>query len=324
MRLKAVAMKAVYFERFGGPEVVQFGERPTPEPGPKQVLVEVHAAAINPRDWQFRDGTYAFRRLSGRLPIIPGSDVSGVVVARGRRVTDLDIGDEVFAMQTTLGGMGGFAEYISVDAGVVARKPPSVSHVDAAAVPVAGLTAWQALHAMAAIGTGSRVAVIGASGGVGHYAVQFAREAGATVTGICGPDNVDFVAGLGAHRVIDYRQGPYVDALGDQDVIFDTIGRGSLHSHAAGLAPGGRYLTTVPTRRAATEAVRSAVARSSRRAQLVLVRPKRRDLDAIGRLLAQGRVRSVVERVYPLADAGAALQDNRGGHTRGKLVLQVL
>lgn len=319
-------MKAVFFERHGGPEVVRFGDRPTPEWTGNQVLIEVHAAAVNPRDWQFRDGTYAFRHLSGRLPIIPGSDVSGVVVQRGAWVRDLEVGDEVFAMQTTFGRMGGFAEYIAVDSRVVARKPSAISHRDAAAVPVAGLTAWQAMHNSSNVRAGTKIVVIGASGGVGHYAVQIARHAGAVVTGVCGPGNVDFVRDLGADHVIDYTQTRFTDVVRHQDIVFDTIGRENLSSCAAVLDARGRYLTTNPTAQAAAEWATTTLTHrvfGGRRSRLVLVRPKRTDLNAIAALMSTGHIRSMVEDTYPLEDAGDALQKSRSGRTRGKLVLQI-
>lgn len=319
-------MKAVYVDRLGGLDSVRHGDRPTPEPGAHQVLIEVHAAGVNPRDWQLCDGTYAFRHLSGRLPIVLGSDVSGVVVRRGRKVTGLDVGDEVFAMQTTFGAMGGYAEYIAVNSAVVARKPPSVSHVEAAAVVQSGLTAWQALHRMAGIKAGHKIVVVGASGGVGHLAAQFARHSGATVTAVCGPDNVDLVRGLGADTVLDYTREQFTEVVRGQDIVLDTIGRESLHSTRPTLATRGRYLTTTPTRRATSDWLTTSLTGPllrRHRAQLVLVMPSAKDLTRIAELLVAGHVRSVIEEVYPLEDAVEALRKSRGRHARGKLVLKV-
>lgn len=319
-------MKAIYFERYGGPEVVLYGDRPMPKPAAEQVLIEVHAAGVNPRDWQFRDGTYVLRHLSGRPPIIPGSDVSGVVVERGHKVANLEIGDEVFAMQTTFGKMGGFAEYIAVRAGVVARKPASVSHVDAAAVPTPGLTAWQGLHGVANVGPGKRVAVVGASGGVGHYAIQIARHAGAVVTGVCGSQNVEFVRGLGADDVIDYTKVQFTDILREQDVVFDTIGRESLSTCSGVLSPDGLYLTTNPTAHVAFDWARTSLLHRmfrGRRAGFVGVRPKLNVLNGIAELMTTGALHSEVEETYNLENTGAALEKSRSGHVRGKLVIQV-
>jgi len=316
-------MKAIYIDKFGG--VVQYGDRPTPKPAPGQVLIEVHAAAVNARDWQMREGHYTFRRLSGRPPIVLGSDVSGVVVHCGKKVEHLRVGDEVFAMQTTFGGMGAFAEYMAVNADVVARKPASVSYIDAAAVPVAGMTAWQGLYEMAKIQAGTKVVVVGASGGVGHYAIQFARHTGAIVTGVCSAANAELVRGLGADRVVDYKSEKFADVLRDQNVVFDTVGSSSLADCAAALAGSGSYLTTNPKPREALDWATTAVTGvfGARRSRLVLVTPKAAQLAAIAELIDAGHVRSVVENIYPLSDAAAALGKSRSGRTRGKLVLQV-
>lgn len=193
-------------------------------------------------------------------------------------------------------------------------------------MPVAGLTAWQALHDVANGRAGEKIVVVGASGGVGHYAVQIARHAGAVVTGICGPGNVDFVRGLGADQVIDYAQTRFTDVLRDQDVVFDTIGRESLGTCAAVLTAGGLYLTTNPTARAAAEWATTSLTHhvfGRRRTRLVLVRPRAKDLNAIAELMTTGHIRSVVEETYRLENAGDALQKSRSRHTRAKLVLQI-
>jgi NADPH:quinone reductase-like Zn-dependent oxidoreductase len=318
-------MKAIFVTTYGGPEALQYGERPMPVPTSRQVLIKVHAAGVNPRDWQLRDGRYAFRHLSRPLPTVLGSDVSGIVVERGAKVTKFDVGDEVFAMQTTLGKMGGYAEYVAIGAHVVARKPESVSHVQAAAMPVAAMTAWQALHRVARIAPGSKVVIVGASGGVGHYAVQFAAQAGAVVTAVCSTNNAELVRSLGAHDVVDYTQHDFTERLRDQDVVFDTVGRESLDSCTPVLADHGMFMTTDPTPKAAIASARTALRLGGgRRARLVLVIPKSRDLDAIAELAAAGKVRSVIEYAHPLQDAGAALDKSRSGRTRGKLVLEVV
>lgn len=319
-------MKAVHVERIGTPLEVLYGERPVPVPTARQVLIEVHAAGVNPRDRQLGEGRYAFRRLSGRLPTILGSDVSGVVVDRGRRVTRFAPGDEVLAMQTTLGGMGGFAEYVAVHESAVARKPAALGHVEAAALPVVGLTAWQALARGDTIAPG-RVTVLGATGGVGHLAVQLAHRAGATVTAVCGPDKAELAVRLGADAVIDHRSQRLADALGaPQDVLLDTVGTGSLRSVRSLLAPGGRYLTTVPGTRAVAEWAATAVTGrigDRRSARLVLVLPDGPRLAALAGAVAAGDLRILVHDTWPLADAGRALALLGDRQVRGKIVLTV-
>jgi NADPH:quinone reductase-like Zn-dependent oxidoreductase len=315
-------MRAVYFEEHGGPEVLQVGERPRPVPAPDQVLIEVHAAGVNPRDWMLRQGTYFAGRLVGSPPIIPGSDVSGVVAEAGSRVDGFSVGDEVVAMQSTLGRMGAYAEFMAVKASCVAHKPAGISHLDAAALPVAGLTAWQALFEVAKVGSGSAVTVVGGAGGVGHYATQLARWTGAQLTAVCGPANLDFVRELGAETAIDYTAEHFVDVVSEQALVFDTIGRESVAAVARTLARRGVHVSTVPNRQVIAATVLGRL-RGRRRVAPVLVRPRQQDLTSLLQLMAAGDLRSVIAEVYPLAEAAEAQRRSRTFHTRGKLVLAV-
>ncbi|WP_149359381.1 NADP-dependent oxidoreductase [Lolliginicoccus suaedae] len=319
-------MDAVYFEQHGGPEVLRYGPRPTPRPAPDQVLIEAHAVGVNPRDWMLRQGTYVGRPLVGRLPIIPGSDVSGVVAEVGEKVQGFTVGDEVFAMQSQLGHMGGYAQYMAVKASCVALKPKEISHVAAAAVPVAGLTAWQSLFGIARIGPGDKVVVVGASGGVGHYAVQLAHHAGAHVTAVCSTANADFVRGLGADEVIDYTTQQFTDVVSGQDLVFDTLGKESLDSCRDVLKRDGLYITTVPDlgtiARWAQTSLRSRIL-GGQRASVITVKARGNELSELADLMVHGHLRSVVDSVYPLTDAAEAHRKSRTFRTRGKLVLQV-
>ncbi|MBD8506738.1 NADP-dependent oxidoreductase [Hoyosella sp. G463] len=319
-------MEAIYFERHGGPEVLRYGQRPTPRPTPNQVLIEVHAVGVNPRDWMLRQGTYIGRPLVGKPPIIPGSDVSGVVAEVGEKAEGFTVGDEVFAMQSQLGHMGGYAQYMAVNAACVAHKPKEISHIEAAAVPVAGLTAWQSLFDIARIGPGDKVVVVGASGGVGHYAVQLAHHAGAHVTAVCSTANADFVRDIGADEVIDYTTQRFTDVVRGQDLVFDTLGKESLDSCRNVLNPNGIYITTVPNlatiARWAQTSLRSRVL-GGQRASVVTVKARGHELSALAELMAHGHLRSLVDSVYPLAEAAEAHRKSRTFRTRGKLVLQV-
>ncbi|HET9074950.1 MAG TPA: NADP-dependent oxidoreductase [Solirubrobacteraceae bacterium] len=315
-------MKAIYLEHFGGPEVLLHGERPTPEPADDQVLIEVHAAGVNPRDWMLREGTYFARRLVGGPPIIPGSDVSGVVAEVGAKVTGFRVGDPVVAMQSILGRMGGYAEYIAVKEGCVAHKPAGVSHVAAAALPVAGLTAWQALFEIAKVGSGAVMTVVGAAGGVGHLAVQLGRWAGVDMVGVCGPENLDFVRGLGARLVVDRRAENFLDVVSAQDLVFDTIGRERFGKVIRVLTPHGVQITTVPTPAALAEGLLARL-RGGPRLATVLVKPRQADLTSLLQLTAAGDLRPEIAGVYPLADAAEAQRVSRTFRTRGKLVLSV-
>ena len=321
-------MKAIYIEKFGGSELLQYGERPRPLPKPDQILVEVYSAALNPRDWLLREGRYVFRHLVRGFPIILGSDVSGVVVEVGSKTKKFKPGDRVFGMQTHLGRMGGYAQYIAIAESALARKPDSVSHDEAAAAPCAALTAYDSLVDIGRITAGSKVLIIGGSGGVGTYAVQIAKTFGATVTAVTSTRNVELVKSLGADRVVDYKTERIADVIQGQDIVFDTIGKESLSSCRSVLAPGGRYITTVPTGRGAADTLLSRLLRFVSGGRLpschvVLVRPDGKQLERVAALMEQRLVRSVIDSVYPLHEASKAQDKSRSWRTRGKLVLVV-
>jgi NADPH:quinone reductase-like Zn-dependent oxidoreductase len=316
-------MKAIYIENYGGLEALQFGELPRPVPKPDQVLIEVHAASVNPRDWLLREGRYILRYLMRGFPLVLGSDVSGVVVEVGSGVKRFKLGDCVFGMQTPLGRMGGYAQYIAIAERALAKKPEGVSHEEAAAAPCAALTAYGALVEIGRIRSGS---IVGASGGVGSYAVQIAKALGATVTAVTGTNNLTLVQSLGADRVIDYKAERFNDVIWGQDLVFDTIGRESLASCRSVLAPRGRYITTIPSGRTAMQSVISQLSRylsGGRRpsAHLVLVQANGEQLEQIATLLGQRKIRSVIDNIYPLNDARLAHEKSRTWRTRGKLIL---
>lgn len=321
-------MKAIYFEEYGGPDVLRYGERPCPVPRRGQVLVQVRAAGVNPRDWLLREGKYVFQRLLPPFPLIPGSDVSGVVVAQGPGATRFALGAEVFGLQPVRGGMGGYAEYVAIAETALTAKPHGVSHAAATAVPCAGLTAYQALKHLGRVRPGSRVLVNGAVGGVGTFAVQIAKALGATVTAVTSAANVALLQKLGADRVVDYQHENFLHTVTNQDVVFDAIGRQSQRRCRRVLAPGGRYLTTIPGPGPLLHALLTGARRLltfGRKASthLVLVRANAPDLAQLAEWLAVGRVRSVIAATFPLADARLAQQQSRTWHTRGKLVLVV-
>ena len=321
-------MNGIYITKYGGSDQVLYGPLPRPEPKSGQLLVRVRAAAVNPRDWIVRDGRYVFKFALPRFPIILGSDLSGEVVRSGLSASRFRIGDEVFGMQPLTGGMGAYAEYAAIDEIALAHKPPSISHVDAAAVPCAGLTAWQALVNIGGVGHGTRVTVCGASGGVGSYAVQFAKARGARVTAVCSAPNADLARSLGADAVADYKTVHFTKVVGEQDIVFDAVGRDSFGIVAPVLAPGGRYITTIPGASSvlaslASGAIRLATLGRKPSAHLVLVRANGDDLEQISALMAQGRVKSLIDSRYPLAEARAALERSRSWRSRGKIVLEV-
>ena len=315
-------MHAVTIPEFGPSEVLTYGEQPTPEPRRRQVLVRVHAASINPRDWMIRSGTYVFKAMLPRLPFIPGSDVAGVVAAS--ESPRFRPGDRVFAMVPSSDGFGGYAEYVAVRESALAPMPDGLPVAEAAAMPLAALTALQALRDDGRLRPGQRVVVVGAVGGVGHYGVQIARalEAG-EVVGVCSEANHDLARELGCHRVIDYRKEDYTRLLHDVDLVFDTIGRGSLGAASRVLTHRGAYVTTVPTARAILDAVRTRLWPFGRRCRIVLVKSKGVDLELLASWTHEGRLRSVIDRTAPLADARLLHDHSRTFRTRGKNVLMI-
>jgi NADPH:quinone reductase-like Zn-dependent oxidoreductase len=279
------------------------------------VLIRVHATSVNPFDWKVRRG-YLAGWLNHTLPLIPGWDVSGVIEATGPQVSDLRPGDEVYGMADASRN-GAYAEYIVVHASKVARKPSSVDHIHAAAVPQAALAAWQALFNAGGLSAGQRVLIHAAAGGVGHFAVQFAKQRGAYVIGTASGRNLDFVRELGADEVIDYTTTPFEDVVHDVDVVLDTIGGDTQQRSWKTLKPGGILVSIVEppsAELAAQHGVRQAFWGASQNAD---------DLNAIAELIDSGKVKPTVSTVLPLDEVKDAHTMSEGMHTRGKIVMKV-
>jgi NADPH:quinone reductase-like Zn-dependent oxidoreductase len=314
-------MRAVRYDRYGPPDVLKLVHLPEPKPGPAQVLVRVMAASVNPIDWKVRRGE--LRLVSGfGFPRSTGSDFAGVVEAAGRGVKDLAIGQRVMGVQSSLAPENGsFAEFMAVDAARCVPIPPALSFVDAAAIPLAGLSALQALTELGGARQGSRVLVIGASGGVGHFAVQIARAIGARVTGVASARNLDFVRGLGADDVVDYGLTPPDRLTERYDVVLDAVSAWSAKRLARQTAPGGVYVSTLPGPGAFVEA---GLARLSGLTHRILVmRADRRDLGRLADMAAAGQIRPHVERTLVLEQAADMHRAAEAGRTVGKLVVTI-
>ena len=307
-------MKAVRIQSWGGPEVMRFEDVPVPVLAEGDVLVRVVAAAINPVDWKIREG-YLKDMLPHRLPLIPGWDVSGVVAAVAPGVTGFQVGDAVYS-RPDISRDGAYAEYIAVRANELAPKPVSLDHAHAAAVPLAALTAWQALFENANLQAGQSVLIHAAAGGVGTYAVQLAKGRGARVIATASAANHDYLRALGADQVIDYRSQRFEEA-GPVDVVFDTVGGETQERSWSVVKPGGALVSIVAP--PSEEAGRKANAR----ALFTFVQPNAPQLREIAALIDAGKVKVTVEARYPLASAVEALERVRRGHTRGKIVLEV-
>ncbi len=308
-------MRAISQDVLGGSEVLKLVELDRPEPGVSQVLVRVHAAGLNPTDWKHR----ARRIFLGPPPFVLGWDVSGVVEATGYGVTLFKPGDEVFGMLPYPYGVGSHAEYVTGPARAFAPKPGNVDHVQAASLPLAALTAWQALAETARLSSGQRVLIHAAAGGVGHLAVQIAKARGAYVIGTASAHNHDLVRGLGADELIDYHDADFATAVTDADVVLDTVGGDYPARSLRTLRDGG---VLVSLSRFGAEVAAEAAERGIR-AELLLVEADHGGMTVIGDLVTQGKLRPVIAGTFPLADAAKAHQAGDTGHVAGKLVLTI-
>lgn len=321
-------MKAISIRKYGGTDVLDYVERPHPTVEDSKVVVRVHSASINPRDWLLMRGKYPFRFLTPPFPLTLGSDVSGVVESLGPNARRFTPGDAVFGMQSATGGMGAFAEYVVMPENVLAEKPESVSHDEVAAVPCAGLTAYQALKRIGRVDAGDNVLVNGASGGVGTYAIQIAKLLGAEVTAVASDGNRQLCTTLGADRFIDYKNTDFTKSRGKYHLVFDVIGRSSPSKCKNILTKSGRFITTVPKPATITQAIISPVSRllslgKRPSVHVVLVRASSADLKELAEWLAKGSLRSVIDSTYPLSDAREAFEKSQTWRTRGKIVLHV-
>jgi NADPH:quinone reductase-like Zn-dependent oxidoreductase len=309
-------MRAISQEVLGGPEVLSLVELPTPAPGPSDVLVRVHAAGVNPTDWLHRTtGLYL-----GKPPFVVGWDVSGVVEAVGAGVTIRKPGDEVFGMLDYPRGAGGYAEYVAVPSRNVVAKPAALDHIHAAALPVVGLTAWQALVETADVQPGQRVLVHAAAGGVGHVAVQIAKARGAYVIGTASAGKHAFVRGLGADEVIDYTTTDFAETLRDVDVVLDTVGGEYGTRSLRTMRPGGVLVAIVFAQR---DQVRALGQELGIRVEHLTVEADHAGMKALADLVQRGLLRVEIDDVLPLEKAGEAHRRAEAGRTRGKVVLRV-
>jgi NADPH:quinone reductase-like Zn-dependent oxidoreductase len=299
-------MRAVVVHETGGPEVLRYEEADRPEPVDGEVLVRVRAASVNPADWKARRGP----RDKG-LPAVLGHDVSGTVeVSRSDAFAE---GDDVFGMAPS----GGYAEFATAPAGLIARKPDALSHEQAAAIPVAGMTAWQALFDRGGLESGRIALIAGAAGGVGHFGVQFAKITGARTIGTGSTRNRDFVLGLGADEYVDYTAQDIADVVQDADVALDAVGGETTASLVPAVRPGGILVTI------ASAPPEDAAGERGVRAELLIMSPDSEQLARIAGLVAAGAVHVEIAEVLPLAEAARGHELSESGRTRGKIILTV-
>jgi NADPH:quinone reductase-like Zn-dependent oxidoreductase len=323
-------MNAIHHTAYGDPtKVLSFATAPTPTPGPNDVLVRVHAASVNAGDWHvIRASPFMVRFGFGLFTPknkISGSEFAGVVEAVGSDVTRVGVGDRVFG-DVSLTGMGAFAEYVRAPQDVISRMPENVTFEEAAALPGSALTALQGLRDTGNINPGMKVLINGASGGVGSMAVQFAVHFGAEVTAVCSTRNVDYVRSLGAHQVIDYTTTDFAADHGRYDLILDVAATRPFTKILPALTPTGTYVFTGGDMKYLFRVMMLGSLYSKkggRTVKLFMARANAADLDLIADLVRQGAIRTHIERIWPLHQAGDAVAYVEKGRTRGKVVLSV-
>lgn len=308
-------MKAIRIHTYGDAGGLRLDDVPVPAIADDEVLIRVHAAGVNPVDWKIREG-WLKDFIPHRLPLTPGWDVSGTVEKVGAGVDGFLPGDEVYT-RPDIARDGGYAEYIAVKADEVAAKPVRLTPVEAASIPLAGITAWWSLVDVADIQPGQRVLIHAAAGGVGSLAVQIAKARGARVVATCSPRNADLVKSLGADELVNYRAVDFTRSMLPVDVVFDTVGGQTQEASWAVLKPGGLLVSIVvppQEERARALGVRSA---------FVFIQPSARILRELAQLIDAGTVQPVLGATFPLAKAADAQRLSQTGHARGKIVLTV-
>ncbi len=308
-------MKAIVVHEYGGPEVLKYEDVPRPEPKEDQLLIRVVAAGVNPVDGMIRSGMFA-KHGEGAFPMILGGDIAGIIEKVGSKVTKFKAGDSVFAY-VSLENNGGYAEYALVTERETAPKPKSITYVEAAAVPIVALTAWQALVDTAKLSAGQTVLIHGGSGGVGTFAIQIAKARGARVIATASTANQDFLKQLGADVAIDYTKQKFDDIAKDVDVVLDSIGKDTL-ARSYGVVKKGGIIVSLVARPDQSQLEKHGI-----RGAAVSVDPNSEELAEIGKLIDQGKIKVIVSQTFPLSEAIKAQEQVATGHTRGKIVLKI-
>ena len=308
-------MKAVVIHEYGGPEVLKYEDIPRPEPKDDQLLIRVIAAGVNPVDGMIRSGMFD-NDGNRAFPIILGGDVAGIVEKVGSKIKKFKAGDPVFAY-VSLDNSGGYAQYALVTEREAASKPKSLTYVEAAAVPIVAMTAWQALVDTAKLSAGQTVLIHGGSGGVGSFAIQIAKARGAKVIATASTANQDFLKQLGADVAIDYTKQKFEDVAKDVDVVLDSIGRDTL-ARSYGLVKKGGIIVSLVARPNESELEKHGI-----RGTALNVEPDSEELAEIGKLIDDKKIKVIVSQTFPLSEARRAQEQVATGHTRGKIVLKV-
>jgi alcohol dehydrogenase len=332
-------VKAVYIERHGDNSAVRIGDRPLGPLGPDDLLVDVRAASVNPVDFKIRDGQIK-ALIKYPMPLVLGNDLAGVVAEVGAGVTRFKVGDEIFA-RLDKDRIGAFAERALVRESAAAKKPPNITHEEAASLPLVGLTSWQALVDIAKLEAGQKVLIHAGSGGVGTFAIQLAKYLGAFVATTASEKNAELVKSLGADRVVDYKNERFDEVLADYDVVFDTIGDETQHRSFSVLKRGGRMVSVGGKPDAAfgkawgmnpllVVALRVMMRKTTRLARehdvaftYLFMKADGAELAKIGELVERGVIRPVIDRTFSLDETKEALAYSESGRARGKVVIRI-
>jgi NADPH:quinone reductase-like Zn-dependent oxidoreductase len=322
-------MKAIIYTEYGSPDVIQFKDVEKPTPKADEVLIKVHAASVNAGDWHYLRGTpWLFRLVAGLLKpknIFLGADVAGRVAAVGKNVTQFQPGDAVFGDLSAC-GRGTFAEYVCASETALVLKPANLSFEEAAAVPVAAVTALQGLQSKTQIQPGQKVLINGASGGVGSFAVQIAKAFGAEVTAVCSTRNVDRMRSIGADHVIDYSKADFTQNGQRYDFILAANGYRPISAYKRALNPGGTYVMSGGATAQMFEAMLLGPLVSmtgDKKMGNLLAKPDKENLTFVSELLQAGKVKPLIDRCYPLSEVAEAIRYVEAGHAQGKVVITV-
>ena len=308
-------MAAVRLHSYGGPESLVYETISVPQPNDQEVLIRVQAVGVNPADWKIREG-HLKSVFPLDLPIVPGSDVAGVIVAVGKDVSYLKVGEHVYGT-ADMTRSGAYGQYAIAHSGAVAHKPGSLTAIEAASVPVAALTAWQALKEAAHIQPTDKVLIHGAGGMVGLFAIQFARRFGCHIVALSSHESIPLIREMGADTVLDYKKMDFEQYVSGIDIVFDTIGGEMQEKSWRTLKPGGILVTTV------APPPQDVADRHGVRARMIQMKPSAFQLRDIGQWLNTGELRTFVGKVFALGQAAEAQEAQRLQHIRGKVVLSV-
>lgn len=309
-------MKKIIYKKYGDADVLKIADSPVPEPSKGEVLVKVMAAGINPVDYKVRNGSLRFV-FRAKFPRTPGGEMAGIIEKNGPGASKFNIGDKVFAMLPL--GIGGYSEYVCVKEDIISKMPDNISFNEAAAIPLAGITALQSLRDKGHIRSWMHVLINGGSGGVGSLAIQIAKAYSSEVTAVCSEKNIEFVQNMGADHVINYEKEDFTQKNNQYDIVFDAVAKSSFSESKRVLKRKGTYITTIPKPSVMFRQIINPLL--SRQVYGIMAKPGSDDLNYLAKLVAEEKLKPQIEKVYELEEAPDAQRHIETGRVRGKLVI---